>query len=228
MGEADVKNLAGRVIRLMAGLFLISLATVMTCQAGLGIAPWDVLHQGISKILPISMGQASIVLGLLILAADVLARERIGVGTVLNLVFVGLFMDAINLVNSHVPLIPEAETLLGGFILLLLSFPFMSFGMYLYMAPRLGAGPRDSMMVALKRRLPVSVGLCRLGMEAVALLIGWMLGGTVGIGTVLLVLCNGPAMQLCFKILHFNVTEKPNESLGETLELLRKPREVAG
>lgn len=212
-----VKKLAAGLVRLMGGFFLLSLGIVLNCQAGLGLAPWDVLSQGLSRILPMTMGQASMVSGLVILVFDVLMRERIGVGSILNMIFIGTFIDLINLVNNSLGLIPAAENLWVGILLLVLSFPVMAVGMYLYMSPRLGAGPRDSMMVAIKRRTSVPVGVCRMIIEAVVLVVGWLMGGTVGLGTVILVLGNGPAMQWCFKLFHFDVAAQPNESVADTL-----------
>ena len=219
-----MKKLAAGIIRLMGGFFLLSLGIVLNCQAGLGLAPWDVLSQGLSRILsPMTMGQASMASGLVILLFDVLVRERIGVGSVLNMIFIGTFIDLLNAVNGRLGLIPAAENLWTGLLLLALSFPFMAVGMYLYMSPRLGAGPRDSMMVAIKRRTPVPVGVCRMVIEAAVLVVGWLMGGTVGIGTVVLVLGNGPAMQLCFRLFRFDVAAEPNQSLADTLRTVRRP-----
>lgn len=226
-----MKAMAMRFVKLMAGLFLISLGVVLTCQAGLGIAPWDVLHQGLAAVTSMTMGQMSIGVGVCVLIVDLLARERIGLGTLINLVFIGVFMDVISACNARLGLIPTAQSLPMGLLLLALSFPPMAYGMYLYMSPKMGAGPRDSLMVAVTRRLPCSVGVCRMIIEAIVLLVGWLLGGTVGIGTVILVLLNGPAMQLCFQLCHFDVEAKPNESVAETLNaiwMLRKTKAAAG
>lgn len=222
-----MKSLAIGLVKLMIGFFLLSLGIVLTCQAGLGIAPWDVLSQGVSETTPLTMGQASVVTGLVILILDVLARERIGIGSILNMIFIGTFMDLINGINDRIGLIPLAQDVWTGLLLLLLSFPFMAVGMYLYMVPRLGAGPRDSLMVAVKRRVPVPVGVCRMVIEAVVLVVGWLMGGTVGIGTVVLVLGNGPAMQLCFKLFRFDVAAQPNQSVADTIRLLRSPQGAA-
>ena len=220
-GGVCMKRLAARLIKLLTGIFLVSLGIVMTCQAGLGIAPWDVLHQGISSITPLTMGQVSISVGLIILAIDCMARERIGLGTIVNLVFIGAFLDMINAVNARFCLIPKAETLPMGLFLLFLSLPVTAMGLYCYMSPKLGAGPRDSLMEAIKRRVPFSVGVCRMAIEAVALTVGWLLGGSVGIGTVVLVLCSGPVMQFFFRVFHFDVAAEPNESIAETLSFIR-------
>lgn len=219
-----MKDLAAGLLKVMVGFFLLSLGIVLTCQAGLGIAPWDVLSQGVAEITPITMGQASMVTGLIILVFDALARERIGVGSILNMIFIGSFMDLINAINNRIGLIPAAHDLWTGLLLLALSFPFMAMGMYLYMVPRLGAGPRDSLMVAVKRRVAAPVGVCRMVIEAVVLVVGWLMGGTVGIGTVILVLGNGPAMQLCFKLFHFDVAAQPNQSVADTIRRVKNLR----
>lgn len=217
-----MKSLVLRLVKVMAGLFLLSAAIVLTCQAGLGIAPWDVLSQGMSVLtqgtaVAMTMGQASIASGAVIILVDLLARERIGVGTILNLIFIGTFIDLINVWNQKIGLVPMASGLWDGLALLVLSFPVMALGMYLYMSPKLGAGPRDSLMVAVKRRAPYPVGVCRMVIEAVVLVVGWLMGGTVGIGTVLLVLGNGPAMQWCFTLFRFDVEAAPNDGITDTL-----------
>ena len=222
-----LKPVVNRFLRLLAGLAIMSVGIAMSYQSGLGLSPWDVLNDGASMKLPITFGQASILIGLVILLIDVLLKERVGFGTFINILLVGSLVDLIVWTN----IIPSYRAVEGlghlapRLILCALSLIPSAFGMYFYMSARLGSGPRDGLMCALTRRLPnVPVGAIRVAQEGLAFVLGWLLGGRVGLGTIILVLGNGPVMQIIFKACKFEIKDLRNETIPETIAALRAAR----
>ncbi len=176
------------VPRLMGGLTMCGVGIGLMIQADLGLGPWDVLHQGLSFTMGITIGAASIVVSFLVLLLWLPLRERPGLGTLLNVFTIGVVIDLTLAVTTT----PHALWL--RWILVLAGPPLFSIGVGLYIGVGLGSGPRDGVMTGLQRRgVPVAVG--RTGIEVTALAIGWLLGGTVGFGTVYFALAAGPIMQ---------------------------------
>jgi uncharacterized membrane protein YczE len=199
--EGDPFMFIIKLIRLLLGLFLFSLGIVMTVNARLGLAPWDVLHQGISHQTILTMGQASIGVGLIIIVLNFAFKEKIGIGTILNMVVIGLFIDFLML-NK---LLPEPAGLPAKLALLFGGMVVISIASFLYIGAGLGAGPRDGLMVALHRKSGKSLRFTRNFIEITALIIGFFLGGTVGVGTVVLSLGQGFVIQFIFKLCKFDV-----------------------
>jgi uncharacterized membrane protein YczE len=207
-----------RFLDLLLGLFLFALGIVLTINANIGYAPWEVFHVGLSLATGISIGFATIVTGLVILAIVAVFGEKIGLGTILNVVIIGVFIDLILIIN----LLPMSATLVGGVIMLILGLLFISVGSYFYIKSAFGTGPRDSLMVLLKRKTNLPVGVCRSAVELTATIVGWLLGGMVGIGTVISVIAIGFCIQITFTILRFDVTAVKHESLKQTFEFFTK------
>lgn len=166
-----------RAPRLIFGLGIIAIGVAMMVRADLGLAPYEVLNQGISVRTPLTIGQASIGVGVLVLLAWFPLRQRPGFGTITNIIGVGLMMDAWLLV------LPEPETLGVRIVWSLIGVVLMGVGIGLYIGAGLGPGPRDGVMTGLAE-FGVPVWLVRLVLESSALLLGWWLGGTVGFGTI--------------------------------------------
>lgn len=174
------------------GLWFVALGIVFTIQAQLGVSPWDVLHIGLSKVTRLSVGVCSILVGMMVLGVLVgLDRKQIRWGLVGNLLLIGLFMDLIIELNW----IPEADRPLGKWSWLILGLIIQSFGLSMYITANFGAGPRDSLMLALHKRWKLSIRLIRTIIEVSVLGIGWLLGGPVSIGTLVLALLGGPILQ---------------------------------
>jgi len=205
-----------RLLRLIWGLALYALGIVVTMNAHIGYAPWEVLHVGISKTTGISIGTASIIIGVLIGIIAVLLGEKLGLGTILDIVLIGVFLDII--LKSHI--IPLANNLVFGIIMLIIGLFIISLGSYFYIKSGFGAGPRDSLMVALTRKTILPIGVCRGLIELLAVIVGWKLGGMVGIGTVISAFVIGFCVQITFKLLKFDVTEVKNETLDLTYKNL--------
>lgn len=185
---------------LLPGLFLFALGIVLTLRAGLGLGPWDVLHQGLSMKLPISFGQAGILVGAGLIVVSALLKEYPGAGTVLNMLLIGSLIDVI-LWAGLVPDLSRANALVQ-LLTDVSGVALMGVGSALYIKAGLGAGPRDSIMLAVRRISGMRVGVVRTGIELTALLAGYLLGGTIGIGTLIFALGIGFAVETSFKLLN--------------------------
>jgi uncharacterized membrane protein YczE len=179
-----------RLVQLFAGLLLYGVSLAFVLRAGLGLAPWDVLHQGLAEILDTSVGTMVIAVSFVVLLAWIPLRQPPGFGTIANAVLVGVSVDLTMLVLDDVATWPWRVTLLVGGVLL------NALATALYIGALLGPGPRDGLMTGLVRRTGKSVRLVRTSLEAGVLVAGWLLGGTVGIGTVLYAVAIGPIVHV--------------------------------
>ncbi|KAE9634123.1 hypothetical protein GND95_08130 [Defluviitalea raffinosedens] len=199
-------------MKLLLGLFLYALGIVVSMKANLGFAPWEVFHYGLGKTIDLTIGTVSILVGLIICLCAVWMGEKIGLGTILNMILIGVFMDLLLMLSF----IPEVNGLIMGIIMIITGLFIISFGSYFYIASGFGAGPRDSLMVALQRKTGLPVGLCRGFLEGTVVLIGWLLGGPVGLGTVLAAFGIGFCIQTVFVIMKFDATSVKHETLNAT------------
>ncbi|UCZ54376.1 YitT family protein [Bacillus shivajii] len=180
------------------GLIIMSFGIALTIRGDLGSAPWDVLHIGLTNQFGLTVGSWTIIMGFLLLVlSTLLTKEWPKLGAYLNMVFVGVFVD-IFLFFLQTP-----STLLFQVIMLVLGITIMGFGIGVYISPRCGAGPRDSLMLAVSKKTGMSVANVRIAMEMVVLVVGWQLGGPVFIGTLLFCLTIGHvagySLNLCEK-----------------------------
>lgn len=195
------------------GLFLLSSGIFLTIQANIGLAPWDALSMGINNFTTLTYGQIVILTGLIVLIIDVSLKEKIGVGTILNTVLVGVFVDGL----QFLMIFPEMDSLMGGFIVLIAGQFILCLGTYFYISVGLGGGPRDALMTGLSKKFPnVPVGLVRGSIEGTVLLIGWLLGAKIGVGTVISVFGIGFLLEFTFNLLHFDVKTVEHESVQDT------------
>jgi len=211
-----LKHLIFRLISLMTGLVFYAVGIVMTIKANVGYAPWDVFHVGLMNITSLSLGIISIIVGLMIVIIVTILKEKFGLGTVLNMVFIGIFIDII------FPRFPAAPNQFTGYIMLIAGLFIISFGSYFYIRSAFGVGPRDNLMVVLARRTKLPAGLCRFTVELLVTVIGWFLGGMAGIGTIISAVGIGFCIQLVFKIFKFDVTAVKHETLRETFTVTGK------
>jgi uncharacterized membrane protein YczE len=178
--------LSRRLTQLLVGLALYGVSLALVLRAGLGLAPWDVLHQGLAEHLGTTIGQMVVAVSFVVLLAWVPLRERPGFGTFANALLVGVFVDLTLLVLDPVQAWPVRVLLLVGGVLL------NGLATALYIGASLGPGPRDGLMTGLVRRTGRSVRLVRTLIEVTVLLVGILLGGTVGVGTLLYAFAIGP------------------------------------
>ena len=180
---------ARRLVQLYAGLVLYGLSMALLVRSGLGVMPWDVLHQGLARQLGWSLGVVTIVVGALVLLAWIPLRERPGLGTVSNVVVIGLALDA------ALAVLPEPSSLPIRIALVPLGIALNAVATAAYIGVHLGPGPRDGLMTGLVRRSGRSVRLVRTSIEVAVVALGWLLGGTLGVATVLYALTIGPLVH---------------------------------
>lgn len=187
-----VKHYLIRMMVFIAGLYLLAFGVSIIIKANLGTATWDVLHIGLSQNFGLSIGRWVQIVGvLMVMMTSVLEKKWVQIGSVLNIIFVGFFLNQILAAD----IIPTAPTLLLRAIMLLLGVVIMGVGSGMYVASQIGAGPRDGMTLYISKRFKLSVGTSRTILESVALTSGWLLGGPVAIGTFVTVPLIGPIMQ---------------------------------
>ncbi len=184
-GTSDAGRLPGRLARLLGGLLLFGLGLTLMVRSGLGLSPWDVLHDGVARRTGLTIGWIVIAMSLVVLVLWVPLRERPGLGTVANALGVGL------VVNGTLAIVPTAEGILWRWLFLVAGILLIGVGTGLYIGAGLGSGPRDGLMTGLARR-GWSIRWARTVVEVSVLAAGIALGGTVGIGTLVFAVAIGP------------------------------------
>lgn len=182
-------DLGRRIAQLLPGLVACGVGLALLVLANLGLGPWEALHQGLSERTGIPIGTVGILVGLLVLLGWIPLRQRPGIGTLCNVVLIGLVIDA------TLALSPEPEALVPRVACLAAGMVLMGLGSGLYIGAGLGPGPRDGLMTGLAAR-GHSLRLARTVIELAALGAGWLLGGSVGVGTVVFALGIGPLVQV--------------------------------
>lgn len=183
-------RLGRRVPQLLVGLVLYGVSLAMMVRGDIGLAPWDVLHSGLIRHVPLTLGQAVVVMSFVVLLLWVPLREQPGVGTIANALLVGFSADAtLWLLDAPDALAARAALMVGGVLL-------CGIASGLYIGAQLGRGPRDGLMTGLARRTGLSLRLVRTAIEVAVVLVGLALGGVLGLGTVVYALAIGPLTQL--------------------------------
>jgi uncharacterized membrane protein YczE len=206
-------RLGRRLIQLYIGLALYGASSALLVEAGLGLEPWNVLHQGLAELTGLTIGVVSIIIGAAVLLLWIPLRQRPGLGTVSNVFVVGIAMD------GTLALVPEAHALAVRIPLLLAGILLNGVATGLYIAAHFGPGPRDGLMTGLHRRTGRSVRLMRTAVEIAVVVTGFALGGTIGVGTLLYAVSIGPLAQLFLRV--FAV---PSASDGSTVVATGQPR----
>jgi len=183
------RDLPGRVARLGVGLLAFGVGIVLQIRAGLGLGPWDVLHVGLSQLTGLSLGAVMISVGVLLVAATTALGDRPGPGTLANMVLIGVFVDLIH------PWVPAARGTAWAWTYLLSGILLFGAATGLYIGAAFGKGPRDAVMIVLAERTGWTVRRVRTALETTVLALGWALGGTVGVGTIVFALTIGPAVH---------------------------------
>ena len=197
-------------------LFVNGFGVYLTIQANLGAAPWDVLNLGVSKTLGILYGSASIAISLTILGIDILLREPIGIAMFIDAVTVGKAVDFFNAIHA----VPQCHSLLTGIPVMLCGLVILAYTQYTYMIASLGCGPRDTLLVGLAKRVKkIPIGAVSIALLSTATLVGFLLGGPVGIGTLICAFATGPIMQMAFRSVHFDATTVHHQRLQDSLRV---------
>lgn len=211
-----MKDFTVRLVRLFFGLFLYALGIVLTMQAHIGYAPWEVFHAGLAKLLSTQIGTMTISVGLVILITTFFFGEKVGLGTVCNMIFVGLFMNLLLASGLFV----ERTNIVAGIAQMVGGLFVIAAASYFYISSGFGAGPRDSLMVLLSRKTGLPVGVCRAGIEVSVTVAGALLGGLLGWGTVLSAVAIGFCIQITFRLFRFDPKLVVHEDLAASFKKL--------
>jgi uncharacterized membrane protein YczE len=190
--------------RLLLGLYLVGLGLAMMIHTGLGVPPWDVLSQGLSVQTGWSFGTSAVAISAVVLLLWIPIKQQPGIGTVINAILIGPFADL------NAPLMPQLDGWLANLVWMLLGLISVALGAGLYISANLGAGPRDGLMVGLTRVSGWPFWVIRTIGESLVLATGWLLGGTVGIGTALFAVAIGYLMQTSMKMFGFDPKSDSN------------------
>ena len=187
-------------LKIVFGLMVFSFGVHLTIFANIGLAPWDCLGMGMAKHTPFNYGVSMTIIAVTVLVIDILLKEKIGFGTIIDAFLTGNFVQAFNSLNPF----PENDNMWLGIVIMLVGFVFMALGMWIYMSAEQCCGPRDSLLVGIGKRMPkVPIGIVEVLLWAVVLLIGYLLGGPVGIGTLLSTFGAGIVMQIVYSVIKF-------------------------
>ncbi len=222
MNETDSRTTTRKTIflewlRIVLGLLVFAFGVHLTIFANIGLAPWDCLGMGVSYHTPLNYGLSMTVMAVVILLIDLSLHERIGYGTIIDALLTGNFVQMYNDLNP----LPLNGNLWLGIVLMLAGFVFMALGMWIYMKAAHGCGPRDALLVGLGKRMPkLPIGVVEILLWGAVTLVGWLLGGPVGVGTLLATFGAGAVMQLVYNVIHFEPRDIVHRSVIEITQLL--------
>ena len=204
-------------LQIVLGLLVFAFGVHLTIAANIGLAPWDCLGMGISLHTPLNYGLSMTALAVVVLLIDLLLRERIGFGTCIDALLTGNFVQLFNSLDPF----PDNHSLWLGIPVMLAGLVFMALGMFLYMRCAQCCGPRDSLLVGIGKRLPrLPIGVVEILLWAAVLLVGWLLGGPVGVGTLISTFGAGAVMQMVYQLLRFEPREVRHRDVAEVVRLL--------
>ncbi|MBQ7714782.1 MAG: hypothetical protein IJT70_02810 [Clostridia bacterium] len=202
-------------------LFVNGFGVYLTIQANIGAGPWDVLGIGVSKTFGILYGNASVSISVTILVIDILMKEPIGIAMFIDAVVVGKSVDLFNKLN----VVPACSSLATGIPVMTAGLFVLAYTQFTYMAASLGCGPRDTLLVGLAKRLRrLPIGAVSIALLSTATFIGWLLGGPVGIGTIICAFGAGPIMQFAFWTVRFDAKEIKHQNLRDSFRVLFRKR----
>lgn len=206
-------------LKIVLGLIVFALGVHMTIYANIGLAPWDCLGMGIAKHTPFNYGISMTLIAVTVLIIDILLKERIGYGTIIDAICTGNFVQMFNYLDP----LPENKNTMLGIAIMLGGFVFMALGMWIYMSAQQCCGPRDALLVGLGKRMKkVPTGIVEIMLWAVVLLFGFLLGGPVGVGTLISTFGAGLVMQLVYSLIHFEPRKLRHRDIFEVSRILLK------
>ena len=221
MGKGIKTKCLGLLLKMLSlffAFFLFGVGILATLYAKLGMSPWDVFHMGIVYHSHFTLGQASIIVGFFILLLSYFLGVIPGVGSILNMIFSGIFTDAIN----RLGIFKTPHSMAGRFLMLIFAIFIMGCATFLYLRVELGAGPRDGLMEGLVKKLNKPVWLIRSTIEISVLILGYFMGGPVGIGTIITTFGIGFSIQLAFKIGKYDSKSVQHLNILDTISYLKK------
>lgn len=215
----SIKILALRKIgKSILGLFIFSFGIYLAIVANIGLVPWDSLTMGISNLTNIRYGIINTLISILVLIIDLVMKEKIGVGTILDACLTGLFIDMFTYVLN----IQYPNSILLGIVYMIIGLFIMAFGQYFYMSAGLSCGPRDTLLMAVGKKVPkIGIGYVDIIMKIILIIISLFVDGPIGIGTIVGMIGMGLVMQLVFKILKFEPRNIVHEDILDTLNCFK-------
>ncbi len=217
--SSKVKTFIYNLIKASWGLFIFSFGVYFTIFANIGLAPWDCLSMAISGKISLSYGIVHTSISVIILVIDILLREKIGFGTILDAFLVGLYIDVLSLINPYKAI---ENNLILSVVLIIVGLFAMAYGQSVYMDAGMGCGPRDSLLVGVGRRFPkVPIGLIQGIILSTVLLMGFLLGGQIGIGTVVTTFGIGIAIQIVFSLIKFEPRKVKHQNIYESIKSIK-------
>ncbi|EGO2713241.1 hypothetical protein IDE33_002803, partial [Enterococcus faecalis] len=202
-----------KLFRMLIGFLFCAVSAVMAINSNLGVSPWDALHQGLSIKSGLTMGQSSILVSFLLILFTRLWGFKIGLGTISNMLVVGFLIDVIYFCQ----IIPRSSGLFMSMTFLLGSIMANALGCYFYISCELGAGPRDGFMIVISSILSFPISIVRAIIELAVATIGYLLGGLIGTGTVVIAVLLGVFLQIIFRLFNFDVKKASHKSLNDSL-----------
>ena len=197
-------------LQILLGLLVFAYGVHLTINADIGLGPWDCLGMGVSYHTPFNFGISMTIISVCLLVIDLIMKEKIGWGTIIDALVTG---NLTQFFNSFDP-IPPASNMAAGIVMMLIGVTLMAIGQFIYMRTAHGCGPRDSFLIAVGKRMKkVPVGVVQVIILAVVLFFGWLLGGKVGIGTLINVVGTGVMMQIVFRLVHFEPRKVAHRSV---------------
>ena len=211
------KSIVTGWLRILIGLLIYSFGVYLTIYANIGLAPWDCLGIGIAKRTPLNYGSSMVLIGVCAIIVQLILREPIGFATLFDALLTGNIVQFLTDISPY----PENHSLWLGIGYMLFGFLFIALGMYVYMKAGQGCGPKDGLLVAFGKRLPkIPIGIVEILLWAIVTLFGWLLGGAVGIGTVISTFGAGVLMHLFYSVIHFEPRKLKHRSIQETFSIL--------
>ena len=217
LSEAQAQY-AKRFVRVLCGIAVNSVGITLLLQANIGLDPWNVFHSGVQNLTSLPFGVCTMITGASVLAIAMCMGESFGFGMLADIFVTGTLIEVVLATG----LIPKQTGFWPGLLMMLVGFEVLSLGTTLYMSAGLGSGPRDALMVACAKRLHWPVGLCRSATEVIVTVLGFWMGGTVGVGTMLAALAIGLFFECNFKLFRFNAAATHQETVAETVRNLKK------
>ena len=212
------KDIISGWLKIVFGLLVFALGVHLTIRADLGVAPWDCLGMGLARHTPLNYGLAMTSIGVIVLLIDILMKEKIGFGTIIDALLTGNFVQLFNDIDPF----PETSGIFSGMIIIIAGLALMALGQFFYMSSAQCCGPRDTLLVGLGRRLGrLPIGAVQVILLGSVLFAGWLLGGPVGIGTLVSTFGSGIVMQIIYDLIKFEPRNVKHWSVIETAKILR-------
>lgn len=216
--STDFKPISS-LFRVLFGLVIYSFGGYLTIYANIGLAPWDCLGTGIAKHTPLNYGSSMVLIGVCAIVIQIILRERIGFATLFDALITGRLTQFFIDISPY----PENHSLWLGIVFMLFGFLFIALGMYVYMKAEMGCGPKDGLLIAIGRKMPkIPIGIIEILLWTTVTACGYLLGDTVGIGTVISTFGAGAVMHLFFDVIGFEPRKLEHKSLTESLVQLFK------